>query len=177
MIMKYRIAILPSAKVSKKAGKLAKQFSRKFPSYFAVDNQKLLPHVTLLVVDMSANKRSAMLADLGRLLGKQQSLSLSVAKFDSFLGGWFALKIDNSVRLTNLRLRLARKLKKYGTIKQKSFRPHITLTKFKQAEDAKIAQKMMTSPSIKFDMDTIGVCLSNKYGQVYKIIKKFKLKS
>lgn len=173
--MNYRIAILPSAKASKTVGKLATQFSKKFPSYFAVDNKKLLPHITLLVVDMPAKKRNEMFADVKEYLVKQKPISLVIKQYESHRGGWFSLEVNHSFRLAKLRLQLARKLRKYGKISQEVFMPHITLTKYKKEEDAKLSAQSKVKASIKVKAEIVGICLSNKYSQVYKVINKYKL--
>jgi len=55
------------------------------------------------------------------------------------------------------------------------YRPHLTLTKFKQEQIAQEVKFELKPIKKEFIADSIAICLSNNFSQVTKILKTFKL--
>ncbi len=69
-------------------------------------------------------------------------------------------------------------IKKYGTYwsVERNFNPHITLVRLKDVGDSLSVLKKMKKFKFNFPANTMAICEINKFGQVVKILKKFRLK-
>lgn len=179
--MRVHFVILPSSKISAMAAGMAKRYAAKFPHWFVVDNIKFYPHITLFLLSVSGTKFKELQAATAKMLSRKKSLVLDISRHSYYQtngGGWVGLKIKDSKALTILRKNLLRELKPFNPAGKKleNFSPHITLTKFKKRQFAKIATQGSQIPIREFIANRLAICLSDdKYWQVYKIIKEFKL--
>lgn len=180
--MKLRLVILPPPKINRLSAKLAERLSRNFPHKFIVDNRYLLPHVTLFSLQVHRKLLPGFLTRLSAHLRNQKSFRLQIEGFQIYAsigGGWFSLKITPVDRFQAFCRPLKAFVKKNRAQAQRyPVSPHITLTKFTNHAYAASTKRTATPfPATVFRVDTIGVCLSDKYGQVYKILKKIKLRT
>lgn len=179
--MQAHFVVLPPTNVAKKCGELAKKYSKKFPSYFALDNKRLIPHITLFTLEINKKNWLDAQKSTAQILGKFKKLNLAISRHSYYLrqdGDWLALKIKQSTYLSKLRTELFSTLKKLDAsgIKLKHYSPHITLTKFKPGYRAKAATKGSQLIKLNFTANTVAICQDAGFSQVYKIIKQFKLK-
>ena len=178
--MQIRFVVLPPKNISEMASKLAKKYAAKFPHWFVVDNRKLFPHITLFCLEIKRRDLNTLTKVAGERLPKQKKLKLLIPRHAVYKDSWEGLKIKNNVGLSALRKNWFKGLVSFDKYPQRklklSFSPHITLTKFKNKGHSRLAIKGSKILIKKFRADTIAMCLNNRFSQVTKIIKKFKLK-
>lgn len=167
--MEVRFAILPKAAESRVIGSLAKQVSKGFKCRVVVDNKKRFPHLTLFVLDVRKDKLKGLEKKTRELLRNARSFQMKAGGYWS-IRGFVVLDVKSNRELFAVRKKL------YGRKLRFKYSPHFTLARLK---DLKNCRKMINNAP-KFHKilhaDSVALCLSDRNSQVYKIIKKFKLK-
>jgi len=174
--MQIRIAILANKDLSKLSKKVAKGYSKLSKSYFWVDGKKFAHHITLFdILPSQKNLRLAEAAVVESLNGKL-ALKLVVAGAWKSRNGYLGLKLKHTKQLSALRKKLFKDLKLFKPQEVgRKYNAHITLTRYKDSDfPYKIKIKQPIKNSFKFG--NIIFAKVDKHGQVYKIIKMFKLK-
>jgi 2'-5' RNA ligase len=175
--MEIRIALIPPAKISVLAARLAKKYAVQAKHRFVVDNRNLFPHNTLFKVDVKKKDYIVLLGVVKTELRKFNPLRLDIKGFLISEGGWVGLKINPSSELIKLRKKLAEAVDQSKLAKvqlKSSYHPHLTLIRFYKP-DASSLIKAEPVPRTKFIVRDIGLCLSRQT-QVYKILNTIKLK-
>lgn len=179
--MKVRFVLLPPNSMNKIALRLAKKAAKESANYFVVDGKKLFFHISLIHPNIEVKAIKSFYKGLQDIVRQTKPLGLIVKGYDYLPEGiWLGLKINNDKILTGLRLKIYQLAKLHGgkflpNLKIR-FHPHITLTKFKQKGRGFFVVKRMPKIKKNFKVDTLALCKTNKYFQVTKIIKQFKLK-
>jgi len=175
--MKARFVILPPKSVRIFAGKIAPKVAGLHAHWFVVDNRKLIPHNTLFSVQLPKAKLHSLFRQASEVLQNHKPFQLRIIGFETDDGGWLALDIKSDKNLNRLRSDLAKKINKNGFVTKlrQPYRPHLTLTKFKQEQIAQEVKFELKPIKKEFIADSIAICLSNNFSQVTKILKTFKL--
>lgn len=173
--MEIRFAILLPTSINRYAGKIAARVAKMGPNWFAVDNRKLKPHITLFSLVVKKTQKESLYKKVSSLLENEKQFKVKIDGFwaDPTAPGYLAMKIKLSKRLRGLRQKIVQKL---GARVNSPYIPHITLTKYRKENLAREVELRAKNVNKIFTVTFIGMCISDKYGQVYKILKKFKLK-
>jgi 2'-5' RNA ligase len=176
--MQIRIAILASKDLSKLSKKLAKDLSKLSRSYFWVDGKKFAYHITLFDIFVKSKDMPQAIELVGSLVSKKSELPLALNNLwrSPSGNGYLGFKIKHTKELLNFRKKLFKSLKKFKPENvRKIYNAHITLTRYK---DFGFANKVKLNNNLKrtFQFNTIIFGKADKHGQIYKILKKFKLK-
>jgi 2'-5' RNA ligase len=193
------IVILPPTKVRQKIGNLSKKLGKNVKPDFVVDNQRLIPHLSLYHIKSTKLKDISKTLTLIATKTKRFSITIiGLRLIETKEKIWDSLNIKNSQKLQALHKKvvLRNSIFRQGSIfKQKpsyskqqieniekyggspnifaSYHPHITLGRFNMALKKKlIAIKFKKTI---FQADYIYLTAINKNYQVIKILKKFKL--
>lgn len=89
--------------------------------------------------------------------------------------------VRKSAALANFRKQVHSAILNYNsntdyTVLKSSYNPHITVAGYKSARDARAALKVVHLSKLVFPLNQIAFTVSGPYGQVPKVIKRFKLK-
>jgi 2'-5' RNA ligase len=193
------IVILPPAELREKIGKRIREAAREIPSVFVVDNNKLIPHLSLFHLRTTQGRIKKLELRIKRILKKYRPILIKSSKVElSHVGsGVVFIKTSSNQVLRQLRAEVfnscyplrtgmmpwmprSRKptrleiqaRKRYGI--HFSFYPHITAAMLR---DAKYAPKMASKlKEMKFEFlaDTIAIAEVNFWHQVTRVIKKFR---
>ena len=196
------IVILPPADISRAVGKLTAKLARSFLFRMRVDNKKLYPHISLYHLLLPRGRVKTVVAEVSRLVAEQKRIPIT---FQEVRGGkvYFGASVKNTKALFRLHQKILLGLRKFhvGVPKAprgasqpaqptpylkkfglenvlKSFWPHITLLGLKYKEDAEEVLRAANREKYleNFFADNVSVAAVNRYWQVYKVIKTFKLK-
>lgn len=176
--MDIRFIALPDSEAATKSVRLAKRFGKLGGHYFVVDNKKFFAHVTLFKGRIKGNRLSKVYTSTGESLKGFKQIKLHVERYHCEKG-YLTLKIRDSKDLSTIRAKLSSKMKvlKSAELKiKRNFRPHITLTRFL---DHRLANQVVSKENgvgFPFQIKKLAIALSDDQGQVYKILKEFKLK-
>lgn len=197
--MNLDIVLLPTKPLSRKIGNMVLKLGKKFPLVWAVDDRKLLPHISLLHLKVNPRRIPEAANALKLLSQNRQKMVLS---FGGVYAGdrFFCAKIKKSPRLYLLHQDVVKSIARFRSgithlsAKAKSqtqkdyfkkfgvanilifFRPHITLGMVKNRQDKNLILRALAARSLaKFDAVRLAVAKVNSYHQVVKIIKEFKL--
>ncbi len=198
------IVILPPKNIRSKVGKKIQAVAKDYPHRYIVDNVKLIPHLSLFHLRVSKPKLKKLGQAVGKIVGKYQPFrlkSVRIVKYEKDTVLHF--RISKPAILSKLNREITEKcrkfrdgelfawyknhpfpkqdrpyIKKYGSYWStgKNFDPHLTMVKYKSPSDGPKMIKKMGKFGFNFLADTVALCEINKHGQVYKVLKQFKLK-
>lgn len=193
------IVLLPPKPVSEKIGRFVWQLSKKFKLKMAVDNRKLLPHISLLHLKIDRKKLSNVLKATADISKKHVGMALRFTQVFSD-EDYFVYDIFKLSALEKLHEAVVQRVSKFKTgfsgvgrrspgkleklyIKNygagnilKYFQPHITLGYVRHQKDLlSIAKKLSKLKSARFVANRLAVTQVNHRNQVFKVIKEFKL--
>lgn len=175
--MKIRVVILPSKKSSHKATQLSVSLGKKLGNFFVVDNKKRHIHLTLCKVSVHKNKLPEFYRML-KSLEKETSPLSSNTEYIRHKDGWVLLFLDQKTKFKKLRNKLIKAMSQIKVKELKSsfgaFDPHFTLLRFRSKTKGEELTRGLRAKG-KFKFDRIAVCLSDEQGQVYKILKEYKI--
>jgi hypothetical protein len=200
------IIILPPKNFRLKFGKLGLRIKMSFPAFYAVDNKKLIPHLSLFHIKTSkinavTEKVLAKFSGSKSLMIYPKQIAFHNIGNSYLIGGLGAKKTsalqffhESAVRaLYKFKSGPAFKPQKYYNRRQRYYRthfggnphmlefynPHFTLARLKMLSPAQKLElnKLLRTKFIAFKADTIAVAQTNKNHQVIKILKEFKLKA
>jgi 2'-5' RNA ligase len=177
--MQIRIAILANKDLSKLSKKAAKDLSKLSKSFFWVDGKKFAHHITLFDIFVTSSDISRASKVVEDLTSKKSEISLVVNNlWKSPTGvGYIGFKIKHTKELLNFKKKLFKNLEKFKPENVgKTYNAHITLARYKDfgfADKARLKNKIQKA----FNFNTIIFGKTDKHGQIYKILKEFKLKA
>lgn len=177
--MNIRLIVLPSVKIRLQTKKLAVAYAKAGPHFFVVENKKLIPHVTLFRTKIYKRQLSSIYSAVTDALANHHPVRLELYRLYPHPDGWLVWEIRKKKELSNLRRELAKATKAFSTeasALKRDFRPHITLTKYKNSKIGKRVTKAISHPRSYWLADIVAVTLYNKYAQVHKVLKVFTLK-
>ena len=186
--MKIRVVILLPAKLTAYTVQLARRANKEVESLFFLDNKHFLPHITLCRLEVEEDSLENIKRELTSLLADQESIVLRTQAIELVSDslstepvGDFAIYLDLkiSLPLKKLRKQVFDCVKKYNQkaeyAKLLPFRPHVTLARFSSEAMARKASKALKFESIECKPAVVALTNSIQYGQVSKIIAKFRL--
>jgi len=181
--MKLRFVVLPPVDTGKYASRLGKKFVAKQDYEFIVDNKEFFSHITLFSVELDS-KGLRSLFETTRAFAKVFSvIALDISGLSTYPdlgGGWVAMRISYSRKLTGLRNKLGVLITSNPFVSSvgmtKYFKLHITMTKLKDLDAVTRLLNRYSGLRKSFRMDIVAITLYDDTGQVSKIIKKFRLK-
>jgi hypothetical protein len=199
------IIILPPKSFRKKFGKLGLRIKSSFPAFYAIDNDKLIPHLSLF--NIRTNKISAVIKALSAKFSDSKSLLIYPKQIvfhnmgNIYLIGGLGVKNTLALRklhelsvygLYKFKSAPAFQTQKYYNRKQRYYRvhfggnpymlefysPHLTLARLKvlNTRQRLKLKKMLKVKFEGFKANAIAVAQTDKNHQVIKILKQFKLK-
>ena len=176
--MDVRFIVCPPAKINKLTSRLALKAKRP-QSQFIVDNRKLLPHITLFHLQIRKDRLPEVIKITADLVKNFSALNLKLVGYTADKQGWLVIDIKLTKQLERLRKNLFFAVKEYNRTRymlKKFYHPHITLTKYNDSKTARLVKRQSLPQRENFRSNFVAVGLSDKHFQVYKVIKKFKLK-
>ncbi len=202
--MELDVVLLPPKKLSRKIGNLVRAVGRKVPLKVAVDDRKLLPHVSLLHIEANQSGVRRIASNLGIFVRHQAKLKLEFTGFrmaGGVFGDFFMAGIRKSPKIYSIHKNVVEEIsplrssvshlppknpnelhkvyfKKYGVGNiLKFFDPHITMGSLKNLKDSKSVLQFLSKTKFKtFTADRVALTKVDVNHQVTKIIKEFKLK-
>jgi hypothetical protein len=199
------IVILLPQNFRKKFGKLGVRLKSRFPVFYAVDDKKLIPHLSLL--HMRTDKADLIAQLLEAMLDGYKSFAVYPKRFvfqnkgRAYISGGLEIKKSSALQdLHEFIVRQLHKLKsgpafkpeKYYNKKQEYYRihyggnpfmlefygPHLTLAKLKMLTPQQLSEfsKILKVKFAAFKAGVVAVAQTDKNHQVIKILKQFKLK-
>lgn len=189
-LVKVRVVVLLPAYIVKACCSYAKKASEAGEVYFALDNENFIPHITLCRVEVQEEKINMIQKELEALFAKVKSFEISTKGFAVVDDGKnknpdddhsLYLDLVNTKVHRELRRKVFAIMKKYNHRdeyrKLSAIRPHVTLARFNNLETAQNAMKGLLYKPLKFKPEVVAFTNSEKFGQVSKVIKKYKLTS
>jgi 2'-5' RNA ligase len=198
------IVILPPKLTRSKVGKKIQSVAKKYPHLYIVDNVTLIPHLSLFHLRVSKTKLKKLERVVEAIVQKYKPFRLKSVRFVRYSKDTVLhFRISKPAILTELNREIAEKcrkfrdgelfiwyknspfskldrlyIKKYGSYwsVERNFDPHLTMVRYKTPSDGAKMLKKMAKFRFNFSADTVALCEINKHGQVYKILKQFKLK-
>jgi hypothetical protein len=193
------IAIVPPQHIRREIGTKMKKEIGHAPHLFVVDNNKLIPHVSLWHMRTSKIKIPKITRRLEKIIKGQKSIRVSslefhaLEKYKGFLE--FAVKDTNGLVLLQQRIfqnihsyktgampkfapflnipytkKAIREIKKYG--RSLGFNPHFTMGWLKNEKDIAQVVRKMQKTKFSFLAKEIYVCEVDNWWQVKRIIRK-----
>src|SRR3989338_9047971 len=194
------IVILPPDKTAAAVGKKIKQAAKNFPHGFIVDNQAMIPHLSLWHIKTSKNRIIQLSQDLKSVAVKQKPIKISSSAFVESKNhkGVVEFLVRNSRSLILLQQKVFETTYPYKTgmmpqflmfekwsgkellqarkySRPLGFKPHFTMAHIKSPEGTQKIIGNMNKIKFTFEAKEIYVCEVNRWWQVTRIIKKFKL--
>jgi len=178
--MQVRIAFLVKGEAGRLAGNLAGQFAALGSHYFIVDGKKRHQHITLFDVLLEKKDLKSLYPAIAECLKGRKGIRLSTTSVAGKKNGYVAVYISGNRLLDKFRDFFYSHLKKISSrpdpFFKKTFRPHITLTRYKKKSLGSKVKAKDFPIRYSFRANTIAATLVDGHGQVYKILKQFKLK-
>jgi len=197
--MLINIVLLPPKELSEKIGRFVRKLSKIYKLQMAVDNKKLLPHISLLHIKTLPSRLSAIIETIKAISQKHQAKPIKLAK-PKIGSDYFASNLAQSKTLMALHKEVVLKIhqfktgfssvgnrkgkrlerlyiKKYGAGNiLKYFQPHITLGIVKNPRDLSRIKPVLSKLRFRgFKSNRLALTQVNSRHQVFKIIKEFKL--
>ncbi len=195
--MELDIVLLPPKALSQKIGRLVKKLDARYGLAVAVDNKQLLPHISLLHLKTKPGRIKKIISATLGVGRRHKAFQLNFTKPRAGQK-FFVIDLKNTSPLYVLHLGVVKAVAKFRTGKTdlrasnswdknyfkqygvanilKNFRPHITLGAVKNLKHMdKIFSEIEQVKLPKFTAKRLAVTRVNKYHQVTKIIKEFKL--
>lgn len=178
--MELRYIFLLPAEIELLISKLAIMYGLKFPHFYIVDNKNFYPHITLFTTSQKLNNFVKFRLKLSKFLRDFKPIKIKFGDFDIYKDGTFVIKIIESPELLNFRKKILNFVEHNldeVLFKNKIYKPHITLFRYKTFNHSKIllnSVKKSISGSFKVRSLSVGHC--NSFGQFPKSERLFKFK-
>jgi hypothetical protein len=193
------IVILPPQDIRKEIGTKIKKEMSHLPNYFVVDNNKLIPHLSLWHMKTSKENIEKIAQELKKVVKNKKSIKITSSKFHDLekFKGCLEFTIKENKNLVVFRQKVFEKIYFYKTgimpqfasfLKIKysknkleeirkygrglGFGPHFTIGWLKNESDISKVVKRMNKVKFSFTVNEIYICEIDKWWQVKKIIKK-----
>ena len=181
------------------AGKV-KKFSRDLNFLYIVDNKKLFHHISLFHLNASKKNLPRIIIESDKLLKELRGIKILSKKIIAD-GTSPTLEFSRPTKLVQVKDEVIKTLaplrqdvmpyiskKSPSPLRQRYrrqfgvhynigryFRPHITLAKLKNKSDSRMIAKRLGAFKFNFVITNVAVAQVNNYGQVTRIIKKFRI--
>ena len=194
------IVILPPNKIRNLVGQAIVKSVGNFKYVYIIDNKRLIPHISFFHINIDKRKLPIIFNIVKTHIKNYKPVKISSKNiFIDGNGIWISFANHKSLINFNRKMvkycaplrdgmipwipkRLPTKLQKYNREKYgthycigKGFVPHFTMVKLKNDVVAEVVGQRMKNIKFSFLSSTIAVCQINKYGQVTKVLKTFKL--
>ena len=195
------IVILPPKNTRKMVGNFGNKIKSELSLDWFVDNKKLIPHISLYHIRIDKNKLPSVLFETGKIFVKSKKIPINFTQASGHYP-YYGIGVKKSDKLYKLHkialtLKFLRKgempfihppktvlakkyAQTYGAIGiLNRYNPHITLGSINKESDFEKVSKKVNENKIKFKSFTatsIAITEVDKFWQVKKIIKEFKLK-
>lgn len=193
------IVILPPQNIRKRFSAIAKKADDVCKSDILIDNKKLIPHCSIFHINTSAARLSKLYKAIQSLTSLHLTTTLQTNGYHDSELGWLDFQLTGYRSLKKLRTNIIKVCaplrtgmmppwrhrnltsqeksyrRKYGvSYSPKTYSPHLTIGKFNTKCIKKIKELLKTE-QLSFKVDNITICRVNKYWQVTKILKQFKV--
>ncbi len=199
-IAPLNIIILPDLKVSQKALELSKKISQNYETYFTLDNQNFIPHITLYQTIFPKNNVSVLKDRIQKFAKTLKPFKITISTFsvsNETWASWNFLKTEELMKLELQILELANPLREdlipenlkqlvtdakgkqetenYGALLIKDrYTPHITLTRIKNPQDRKKVIDLIKEKSeLSFLVDKLFLGNLGEHGTINQIVTEF----
>jgi len=200
-IMLFDIVILPPDKLRQKLGAKMKRALQGVPHFLVIDNDKLIPHLSLFHLKIAKKRVPDLFSTVERIAKRHSPMPIQSTgtKFSPTGSGFVFHTLSKPEILVKLHKEVIKKChqlrtdavpwnlktlitgrkkiyrQKYGSHHiLKNFHPHLTMARLKKPDDAAQVLKKMKM-NFKFTAGEIYVCEVNNWLQVFKVLKRFKL--
>ncbi|MFA6325338.1 MAG: hypothetical protein WCX46_03895 [Candidatus Paceibacterota bacterium] len=196
------IVILPPTNIRNKIGTKIKKEMGSLSNYFVVDNNKLIPHLSLWHMKTSKKNVDKITQELKKVIKNQKPIKITSSEFHALekFKGCLEFTIKENKNLSVFRQNIFEKIYSYKTgimpqfasflkikySKEKlkeiqkygrglGFGPHFTMGWLKNENDISKVIKKMNKVKFSFPVNEIYICEIDKWWQVKKIIKKINI--
>ncbi len=193
------IVILPPKEIRNRIGVQMKKEVSNSPNYFIVDNNKLIPHLSLWHLKTSEKRLPKIIEELKQIVRKQKPIKINSSGFRDLkkFKGCVEFGVKNNKPMELLQDKVFKKIYRHKTgvmplfapflklqpTKQKlqekekygkglGFHPHFTMGWLKNEKDILGVVKSMQKLKFSFLAKEIYICEVDKWWQVKRIIKK-----
>jgi 2'-5' RNA ligase len=172
------IVILPPPEVAREAIIWSRQVAAKYTTDFVLDGKEFYPHITLFQGEYPDGNIATLTEKLNHTAKLTAPFSVRgkvFVVFERFL--FLEMHKDESIAtLQHGIFSEAGKLgKKLSSVAGEIFLPHITITRFQQAGDAKKAVSLLPAAYIGFEVHSLFLANIGLDGSVNEIFKEFPL--
>lgn len=198
--IKLNVAFRPPKEIRKKVISLGRKISEKYETFFALDDNKFFPHITIYSVDYPMVNYENVLKELEKISLKSSKIIFKFKEIDH-LYGYIGIVSQLTPEIKKIHKNIIKQLnylreghirdkylKKTYSAKQKKnikqygcpdainlYNPHITITRLKNSQQTKEVVKNIKWKDRKFIIDKIAIYLSSGHGTCIKLIKEFNL--
>ena len=192
------IVILPPAKLRERIGQAVLRATRGVACKYVIDNEKLIPHVSLFHIRTSKLRLAELSKIVREIAGQYKPFKIKSkgVRVGNPLYFWLSndknfKKIHRDTVLKSYHLRtgempwtstkLPTKLesyfrKKYGTQHVLGLKsPHFTLVRLKNKADSQMVARRLSSFKFEFIASEVAICEVNFWHQVTRILKRFRV--
>jgi 2'-5' RNA ligase len=186
--MKIVVVIILPSRAARVCCEYATKASQTGEVRFALDNKNYIPHITLCRVEVEEDSVVSIIEELTSLTSKTKPLTLVSKPFSIVDDGvhsdpygdhslWLEFRVSKELKV--LRKQVFNILKRFNTnfkySKLSAYRPHVSLVRFRNLLSIQKAKKSIKYQPMEIQVTALALTNSVEYGQVSKIIRKFKL--
>ncbi len=197
------IVLLPPQDVSQAAIQLSKRVADDFQTFFVLEEQSNLPHISLSHAAFPERNMPQIKKELRTLSEAFTAFLVELANVSWNKDGWIDIQAVKSKEFLNLHEEVVRALNplregsimasdevafsSYSVQEQQNlklygyrhavnlFRPHLTITRLQGGDVASAAQKL-AGTTFRFAAKTLAVCQLGEHGTCKKLLENFELK-
>lgn len=166
----FSYVLLPDVKVGRYAINLSRNTSHSAKTFFSLDGRKFYPHITLSDINTKSRSTKKMKHNLVKFANEFKPFNVTFLSFEDGQR-WFALKCIKDRKIGEFQ-KSALKYLGRGSNATNPYDPHLTITRFRKAQDVKIGYRVCKFRRISFTAKTIALCSKARHGTVTKIIMK-----
>ena len=197
------IVLLPDEKTKRQVIEWSKSIAEQFDTYFVLDGQTLLPHITLYQARYPIKNQPKIEEKIKIVAESSTPFTVSMTGFSGHWVFLFAdVEVSNELRglhdrivdelnplregeiastvkgLTGLTKEQEEAVEKFGYIYAKdTFTvPHITITRLKNPDQIEQAIKSITQPLFSFEASTVAIAPTAEHGTCPQPISVFNIK-
>ncbi len=172
------IVILPPPTVAKQAMAWSRKIAAEYKTDFVLDGKHFYPHITLYQGEYSEENLTFMEEKLVSIARTTSPFTVQPKAFRIFERFLF-LEMNKDEGIAALQRRIFSDVgklgKKLSSVAGEIFLPHITITRFHQAEDAKQAVSKLQMVKFEFTARALHLVNIGLDGSVNEIFKEFPL--
>lgn len=202
-IINLNVVLLPSEKTSQKAIELSRIIGEEFETFFTLNSENCIPHISFYHAAYPGKNVSQIKDAITSITKEIKSFPIELKTVFWHKEGWLDFQAVKSGPLISLHNLVVNKLNplREGNLMESDrkdsssylaeeqemlrlygyrhamdlFRPHLTITRLKTGDVAKVAGKLEGN-DLSFEADIVALCQLGDYGTCIDILGKWDLK-